>query len=356
MFFHNLMRGTLAIVPTSPAIASYYSYLYSKIQFASSFLHVGASMLLALIVFAIVLSILVAIFAYMFGWFERKTIARMQARRGPTYLGKFGLLQNMADVIKLLSKENIVPYNSDKYLFPLILPLVYAIFFLILFFIPFTPSFFGLSSSVSLLVVLMLVSLIPLLMFLAGWTSGNKFGAISAQRSVLMLLSYEIPLVLVIAAVSMMAHGYNLVSIVTSQSSMWYAVLMPLGFIVFFVTMLAELERPPFDLREADNELIAGWLTDVSAPYYALALFLDYTRMFVGTLLISVLFLGGWSGPVMPPFAWIMIKVVILSFFIMLLRATTVRVKINRLLRLGWIYLMPLSVLNIFITFVLFIK
>jgi NADH-quinone oxidoreductase subunit H len=346
----------LAIVPTSPAIASYYSYAYSKLQFLSGYLHVGVSLLIALIIFAILLSILTMIFAYMFGWFERKAIARMQARHGPTYLGRFGLLQNMADVIKLLAKENIMPYNADRYLFPFMLPIVYAIFFLILFLIPFTPSFFGLGSSVSLLAVLMLVSLVPLLMFLAGWTSGNKFGAISAQRSILMLLSYEIPLVLVVAAVAMLSHSYNLLSIVSAQSGMWYAVLMPLGFLIFIVVMLAELERPPFDLREADNELIAGWLTDVSAPYYALALFLDYTRMFVGTLLISVLFLGGWSGPVLPPFAWIMVKVIVLSFIIMLLRATTVRMKINRLLKLGWIYLMPLSVLNIFITFVLFIK
>jgi NADH-quinone oxidoreductase subunit H len=137
---------------------------------------------------------------------------------------------------------------------------------------------------------------------------------------------------------------------------MWYAVLMPIGFVIFFIVMLAELERPPFDIREADNELIAGWLTDVGAPYYGLALFLDYTRMFVGTLLISILFLGGWNGPVLPPFVWLMVKVVILTFFIIVIRATTVRMRLDRLLHFGWIYLLPLSVINLLISFALFVR
>ncbi len=356
MFSPNKKRGILALVASYGALASFYSTTYSLL------FHLGlkaflapVSIFLALLEFSIVLTIIAMVFAYSFGWIERKTVARMQARHGPTYLGKYGLLQNMADVIKLLSKENIVPYNSDA-LFPFILPIVYAMFFLILFFVPFGHYFVGIDSSVALIFVFMLISFMPLLLFLAGWTSGNKFGAISAQRSVLMLLSYEVPLVLIVASVAMLAHSYSLVSIVSAQSRMWFAILMPIGFVLFFIIMLAELERPPFDLREADNELIAGWLTDVSAPYYALALFLDYTRMFVGTLLIAVLFLGGGSGPILPSFAWIIIKVLVLSFIIMFVRATEVRVRISRLLRMGWLYFMPLSVLNIFITFVLFVK
>jgi len=356
MFSPNRKRGNLAAVLTPNAISSYYSMIYSLlVRLGLHTLLAPISIFLSLLAFAIILTIIAMAFAYTFGWVERKTIARMQARHGPTYLGKYGLLQNMADVIKLLSKENIIPKNADV-LFPFILPVVYAIFFLILFFVPFGKYFIGIDSSVSLIFVFMLISFVPLLLFLAGWTSGNKFGAISAQRSVLMLLSYEVPLVLVVSAVAMLSHSYSLVSIVSAQNNIWFAVLMPIGFVLFFIIMLAELERPPFDLREADNELIAGWLTDVSAPYYALALFLDYTRMFVGTLLISVLFLGGGDGPLLPAFAWIMIKVILLSFIIMLVRASTVRVKISRLLRMGWLYFMPLSVLNMFITFILFVK
>ncbi|MEM3227843.1 MAG: complex I subunit 1 family protein [Candidatus Micrarchaeaceae archaeon] len=346
----------MAAVLPHGAVSSYYSAIYSALLRAG--LHsilAPVSLFLSLLVFSIFLTIIIMVFAYTFGWVERKMIARMQARHGPTYLGKYGLLQNMADVIKLLAKENIMPDNADK-LFPFILPAVYAIFFLIIFFVPFGGSFVGLDSSVSLIFIFMLISFVPLLLFLAGWTSGNKFGAISAQRSVLMLLSYEVPLVLVVASVAMLSHSYSLISIVSAQKSMWFAVLMPIGFVLFMIIMLAELERPPFDLREADNELIAGWLTDVSAPYYALALFLDYTRMFVGTLLISVLFLGGGNGPLLPGFAWIIIKVVVLSFIIMFVRATAVRVKISRLLRMGWLYFMPLSILNMLVTFVLFVR
>jgi NADH-quinone oxidoreductase subunit H len=127
--------------------------------------------------------------------------------------------------------------------------------------------------------------------------------------------------------------------------------------VVFFITMIAELERPPFDLREADSELIAGWLTDVSAPYYGIVLFLDYTRMFVGSLIIAVLFFGGWLGPsILPPIGWLLIKAVVIALSIIAVRVTTVRMRIDRLLGLGWKYLMPLSVVNLLITFLLFIR
>jgi NADH-quinone oxidoreductase subunit H len=171
------------------------------------------------------------------------------------------------------------------------------------------------------------------------------------------MVSYEIPLLLVIAAVAMLSNSLSLSSIVAAQGSMWYIVLMPIGFVVFFVVMLAELERPPFDLREADNELIAGWITDLSPSYYAIALFLDYTRMFVGTLLIVLLFLGGWLGPsFLPAFAWIMIKVVLLCVLIVLIRVSMVRARIDKTLKIGWLYLLPLAVINLLITFILFIR
>lgn len=315
------------------------------------------SLLLSLVAFAIALGIIVGVFAYMFGWIERKVIARVQSRHGPTYVGKFGFLQNLADIIKLLAKENIIPDNADKPLFLFILPFVFAVFVIILSFIPFTSSFVGIGATLGLLAVFVALSLTPSLMFLAGWTSGNKFGSISAQRSIMISVSYEVPLILVVVSVAMLANSFNIGAIVAAQHNCWFALLMPLGLIVFFMAMLAELERPPFDLKEADSELIAGWLTDVSAPYFGLALFLDYTRFFVGTLLISLLFFGGWLGPsIMPPFVSLMIKVALLSLLIILIRATTVRMRIDRVLRLGWLYMMPLAVVNLLIAFILFIK
>lgn len=335
---------------TSGFVSNYFNY------FQGLALPTWLSLLLALIIFVIVLSIIFSIFAYVFGWVERKLMARAQSRHGPTYVGPWGFLQNLADIVKLIAKEHIIPDEADKPLFMASIPALLALFVLMLVFIPLTSSFVGIGASIGLIIVFMLLSFSPLLIFIAGWTSGNKFGSIAAQRSVAMMLSYEIPILLVIVAVVLLANSYSLSGIVNAQSSAWYIILMPLGFITFFVALLGEFDRPPFDLREADSELIAGWLTDVSAPYYALVLFLDYLRMFVGTLLISILFLGGWLGPsFIPPFAWIMVKVVLLSVLIIFIRATTVRMKIDRLLRLGWTYLMPLSVVNLLITFVLFI-
>lgn len=315
------------------------------------------SLLVAFIIFAILIAIIFTAFALIFGWIERKAIARMQARRGPTYVGKFGIFQNVADLIKLMAKEHIIPDKADKPLFIIILPAIVALFIMILVFIPLTQNFVGINSTFSLLAVFILLSFAPLLIFLAGWTSGNKFGSISAQRSVVMMISYEIPLFIVIIATALLVHSYNLISIVNAQSSYWFIEIMPIGFVVFFIVMLAEMERPPFDLREADSELISGWMTDLSAPYYGLALFLDYLRMLAGSLLIVVLFLGGWFGPaIVPAFFWILIKVVIVSIFIIVIRATFMRMRLDRILNLGWVYLMPLSILNLLITFIIFVK
>lgn len=314
------------------------------------------SLVIAIVVYLIILSIIFSVFVYVFGWVERKVMARMQSRHGPTYVGKWGFLQNLADLIKLVAKEHIVPDTADKPLFQMAIPALLAIFVLMLMFIPLSTGFVGISTSVALILVFMLLSLTPLVVFIAGWASGNKFSSIAAQRSVVMMLSYEIPIILVIVAAALLANSYDFTSIINAQSKVWFAILMPIGFIVFFIALLGEIDRPPFDLREADSELIAGWLTDVSAPYYALVLFIDYLRLFVGVTLVVIIFFGGWLGPsFIPQFAWLMIKVAIISVITIFIRATTVRMRIDRLLRIGWTYLMPLSVVNLIITFALFV-
>lgn len=342
---------------TSPDISGYFNALQGALSSVLPAQYAGpVALVIALIAFTIILSIIFSVFAYVFGWFERKAMARMQSRHGPTYVGPWGFLQNLADLVKLIAKEHILPDTADKPLFQAGIPILLAIFVLILALLPLTSGFVGIGTTFALILVFMLLSFTPLLVFIVGWTSGNKFSSIAAQRSVVMMLSYEIPLVLVVAAVAFLANGYAFNSIVAAQSHWWFIVLMPIGFIVFFITLLGELDRPPLDLREADSELIAGWLTDLSGPYYGLVLFLDYTRMFVGSLLVALLFLGGWLGPAwLPQFAWLIIKVIIVSVFIVFIRATTVRMRIDRLLRIGWTYLMPLAVINLLLTFVLFI-
>ena len=308
-----------------------------------------------LIIEIIVIFIFIVFFDYMFGWLERKTIAKAQFRHGPTYVGKFGLFQNLADIIKLLAKENVMPSTADRLVFSAAPPLLLALIIFLVYMLPFSNTL-GISISLGLLAVFVLLSFAPLMLFLIGASSGNKFSAISAQRSVIMSLSYEIPLLLAVAGVALYAGSFNITNIVNLQAHMPFIVLMPIGFFVFFVAMLAELERPPFDLREADSELIAGWLVDVGSPYYAIALFVDYTRMFLGSLLISLLFLSGWIGPYLPQVIWLLIKAFIVAIVIVVIRATTVRMRIDRLMRFGWFWLLPLSIFNIILTFLLFVR
>jgi NADH-quinone oxidoreductase subunit H len=315
------------------------------------------SLLVSLIVFAIIITVLLALFGFIFAWMERKVVARSQSRHGPTYVGKYGMLQNAADFFKLISKENIIPDSADKPLFQAILPVLTALFIVMLAFIPMNGAFVGMDTTLGMLAIFVLLSFSPLLLFLAGWTSGNKYASVSAHRSIVMLTSYEVPLVLVVVAVAALANSFSMSAIVGMQQHLWFALLMPIGFIVFFIVLLVELEKPPFDLRQADSELIAGWLTDVSAPYYGLALLLDYTRLFVGALLVSELFLGGWNSiGAIPQFVVLIAKVVVVALLVVVIRAAAVRMKINRVLRLGWLYLTPLAVANLLITFILFVR
>ncbi|MEM3839059.1 MAG: complex I subunit 1 family protein [Candidatus Micrarchaeaceae archaeon] len=311
---------------------------------------------IALLLYAIAVLIVISVFAYVFGWAERKLIAKIQHRHGPTYVGKYGILQNLADLVKLLAKEHVTPENSDRLLLALSPILMLSITTFMILLLPFSPSLQASSLGLGLLFVFVLIAFMPIVIFLAGFSTGNKFADISAQRSVLMLVSYEIPLLVVVASAALLSGTYNIGGIVAAQSGLhWFIILMPIGFIVFFITMIAEMERPPFDLREADSELIAGWLTDYSGPYYALALFIDYTRMFLAGLLIALLFLGGWSGPLLPGFAWLLIKAFIVAMFTIVIRATTVRMRIDRILRLGWIWLLPLSLINLIFVYILFV-
>jgi NADH-quinone oxidoreductase subunit H len=227
---------------SSGFINTYFNQVHgalSPVVGASSALLTPLSLLASLLIFVIVLSVIFSIFSYVFGWVERKIMARAHTRHGPTYVGKYGFLQNLADLIKLLTKENIIPDNADKPIFQSIIPMMLASFVFILAFIPLTSTFIGIQTSLGLILVFMVLSFMPLLVFLSGWTSGNKFSSIAAQRSVIMLLSYEIPLVLVIVSIALLANSYSFTDIVNSQSPWWFVALMPIGFIVFFITMVA---------------------------------------------------------------------------------------------------------------------
>ncbi|MEM0094476.1 MAG: complex I subunit 1 family protein [Candidatus Micrarchaeaceae archaeon] len=326
----------------------------------SGVLHISGSGLaaeiIALVVYFIAIFILIGIFDYIFGWVERKVVAKVQSRHGPTYLGKFGILQNLADLLKLFAKENIQPSNADSRLFPIVIPIMLSLLIFIVAIIPFSQGIAASSISLGVLLIFVIISFFPIFIFLAGFSSGNKFGAISAQRSVLVLIAYELPMLLAVASVLLLANSYNFQTIVSMQKSGYFFIYAPISLFVFFIAMLAEFERPPFDVKEADSELIAGWLTDVSSPYYGLGLFIDYTRMLLGSMLIAIFFFGGWLGPSLPGIVWLFIKVFIIALFVILVRVATARVRIDRILRIGWIWLSPLAILNIAAIFLLLVK
>ena len=312
--------------------------------------------MVALVIYAIMIFLILAVFGYMFGWVERKLIAKAQYRHGPTYVGKYGILQNFADLVKLFSKASLDLDNADSLLYSTALPILISLTIFTVMLLPIFPSIQTTNIGFGLLLVFVVIAFMPIAIFLSGYASGNKFADIAAQRSILMLLSYEIPLMLVIAAIGLLSKGYNLQNIIAMQSNAYYIVLMPIGFAVFFIAMLAEIERPPFDLMEADSELIAGWITDMSPAYYALVLFLDYSKVFMSSLLISILFLGGWLGPApIPGVAWLLIKAIIIAVIAVIIRATTFRMRIDRILRMGWLILIPLSLINLIITYIMFV-
>jgi NADH:ubiquinone oxidoreductase subunit 1 (chain H) len=259
-------------------------------------------------------------------------------------------------LVKLFSKASLDLDNADSLLYSTALPILISLTIFTVMLLPIFPSIQTTNIGFGLLLVFVVIAFMPIAIFLSGYASGNKFADIAAQRSILMLLSYEIPLMLVIAAIGLISKGYNLQNIIAMQSNAYYIVLMPIGFAVFFIAMLAEIERPPFDLMEADSELIAGWITDMSPAYYALVLFLDYSKVFMSSLLISILFLGGWLGPApIPGVAWLLIKAIIIAVIAVIIRATTFRMRIDRILRMGWLILIPLSLINLIITYIMFV-
>ncbi len=320
---------------------------------------IGSSSILVslagLIAYGIIIAIVIFAFSYFFGWFERKMIAKAQYRHGPTYVGKYGILQNFADLVKLLAKEIIIPANANRFLISLAPVLLVAVNVFIIFLIPFSPALQASNLGLGLLIIFVVLGFTPILLFITGFASGNKFADISAQRSVLMLISYELPMIMVVASIALVTNSYSINSIIAAQSKLPFAILMPIGLFVFFIAMLAELERPPFDTREADSELIAGWLTDISAPYYALALLLDYTRMLLGGLLIAILFFGGWSGPFLPAPVWLLVKAFLIAVFITVIRITTMRMRIDKILKFGWVWMMPLALINLILAYILFV-
>lgn len=290
---------------------------------------------------------------------ERKLLGYIQERLGPNRAGWWGLLQPLADGIKLITKEDVKPAGADKWLFYLA-PAMAAIPAIMIFaVIPFGPplTLFGrevtqqvIDLNVGLLFFLAFSSIAVYGVALGGWSSNSKYSLLGGIRGLAQLISYEIPLGLSLVPVVMLARSFQLSEIVAAQQSCWFIVYQPLAFIIFLISIFAECKRIPFDLPEAEGELVAGFHTEYSGMRFGLFFVGEYINIIVLGALAATFFLGGWHGPLLPPVVWFLIKVLAVAFLFIWVRGTLPRMRYDQLMHFGWKILTPLALVNILAT------
>ena len=300
--------------------------------------------------FIVIVAILgFAIVAVLFlTWMERKVIARIADRIGPNRWGPFGLFLPVADAIKMLIKEDITPAMADYWIFNLAPIIIMIPALLIYAVIPFGDGMYATDLNIGILYMVALGSITSLSMLMAGWGSDNKYALLGAFRSVAQLVSYEVPMVLVIVSVVMMTGSLSMVRIVENQG-IPYILLMPVAFIVYLFCAAAEVGRSPFDLLEADSELVAGYFIEYSGMKFAMFFLAEYINLFAVSAICTTLFLGGWKGPILPPYIWFLIKCFAIIFVLMWFRGTWPRFRIDQMLDLAWKVFVPLTLVNILV-------
>lgn len=297
---------------------------------------------------------------------ERKLLGFFTQRKGPNRVGFWGILQTLADAFKLLCKENITPEKSDKFLFNLAPILVFVPMFAALGILPYSSEFTFVNTSTNVILYLILAAFPVLSIFLAGWASNNKYSLLGAARSIAQVLSYELPITFVILSIVVLASSMNLTGITLAQTSKfglfgWFIFPCVLGFLILFTSILAELNRCPFDLPEAESELICGYNTEYSGMRFAMFYLSEYSMMFANAIFISILFLGGYLSPFgkylfsssfliyFEQAFWLFLKAFGLIFVMIWIRATFPRLASFDLMKFSWVFLLPLSILNLFI-------
>lgn len=283
-------------------------------------------------------------------WAERKVAGHMQRRIGPKEVGPYGLIQPIADALKLLGKEILTPRDVDKplyYLAPMIIFVPVLVSFIV---IPFSASLLVMDINAGILVILAFSSLSVFSILMAGWGSNNKYALIGAIRSIAQNIAYEIPLLLALLPIIMMTNSFSLKTIVEAQKGLWFVVYQPLAFLIYFIAAVAETNRTPFDLPEAESELVAGYHTEYSGMRFALFFLAEYTNVFIVSAIAVTFFLGGYQGPFLPGIVWFLLKSYLLVFVIMWLRWTYPRVRFDQLLNISWKALIPLAFINLLLT------
>jgi NADH-quinone oxidoreductase subunit H len=306
----------------------------------------------------VVLGVLLLLAAYLV-WAERKLLARFQVRYGPNRAGKFGLLQPIADGIKMITKEDLMPDGADRFIF-LLAPAVVAATALLMFaVVPFGEemTLFGQNVpmvisdlNVGLLFVFALSSLGVYGVALGGWASNSKYSLLGGIRGAAQMISYELSLGLSLIPIVMIAGSLSLVDIVKAQQNVWFIFVQPVSFVIFLISAMAESKRIPFDIPEAENELGAGYHMEYSGMRFGLFFIGEYVHMQVLGALVAVFFLGGWQGPFFPAPVWLLIKIVMVALVMIWIRGTLPRLRYDQLMAIGWKVLVPAALINIVIT------
>jgi NADH-quinone oxidoreductase subunit H len=302
-----------------------------------------------LIVFVVILFVFYIFMAMAFIYFERRVLARFQIRIGPNRIGPFGLLQPVADVIKILIKEDIIPLKVDRLIYILAPAVAVVPTILVFAVIPFQNGAALVDLNIGILFIVAVSSVTTIGLVMAGWSSNNKYGLISAMRVIAQVASYEIPLVLAIIGVVLFAGTLSMNGIVMAQN-IPYILLQPMGFLVFFLASLAEINRTPFDLLEAEGEIVAGFNIEYSGFKFALFYLTEYAEALAVSTIVTTLYLGGWKGPSLLPVIWFLLKVFAVFVLIIWVRATLPRLRIDQVMGFAWKFLLPLAFINLVIT------
>ncbi len=283
-------------------------------------------------------------------WLERRLLALWQDRYGPNRVGPFGMFQVVADMIKIFTKEDWIPPFADKPVFVLAPAIIVVTALLTFAVIPFAPGIIVADLNIGMLFFLAMSSLGVYSVVLAGWSSGSKYSLLGGMRAAAQMISYEVFMGLSLVGVVVLAGSFDLVKIVEAQRKMWFVIPQFFGFVLFLIAGIAETRRLPFDLPEAEGELVAGYHSEYSGMKFGMFFVGEYLGVTLISALIAVLFFGGWLGPWLPPIVWFFIKLFLFICFFILLRASLPRPRFDQLMSWGWKLMLPLALTNILIT------
>jgi NADH-quinone oxidoreductase subunit H len=283
-------------------------------------------------------------------WLERRLLALWQDRYGPNRVGPFGLLQVVADMVKIFTKEDWIPPFADKPIFVLAPAVIVATVLLSFAVVPFAPGIVVADLNIGLLFFLAMSSMGVYSVVLGGWASDNKYSLLGGLRAAAQMLSYEVFMGLSLMGVVMLSGSFNLTTIVESQRRLWFCIPQFLGLVVFLIAGIAETRRLPFDLPEAESELVAGYHSEYSGMKFGMFFVGEYLGITLISMMIATLFFGGWLGPVLPPIVWFFLKTFVFICFFILLRATLPRPRYDQLMSFGWKVMLPIALLNLVAT------